>query len=336
MKAVAYYKSLATTEPDALIDIDLPMPQPAEHDLLVEIKAISVNPVDTKVRKGTTPPAGEAKVLGWDATGIVKSVGSKVTLFKTGDRVWYAGSIARQGCNSEYQLVNERIVGSMPQRLSFAEAAALPLTAVTAWELLFDRLEISRSASANQSLLVIGAAGGVGSILVQLAKSRTKLKVIATASRPESVAWLYKLGVDVVVNHTQSISSQLAELGIADVDFIVSLNQTHQHFAEIVKIIKPQGKFALIDDPELFDFRLLKRKSVSLHWESMFTRSLFNTADQIRQHQILNELASLVDQGTIQTTVNHQFGKINAHHLKQAHALLESGKAIGKIVLEGF
>lgn len=341
MKAVAYYISQAITAKDALVDIELPTPQPMDHDLLVEVKAIAVNPVDTKVRRNSTPPTGSAKVLGWDATGVIVAVGSQVSLFKVGDEVWYAGDISRAGCNSQFQLVDECIVSLKPKSIDFATAAALPLTALTAYELLFDRLTIpkkTRTEAGHEkaSLLVIGAAGGVGSILVQLAAQLTDLNLIGTASRDESIAWLKKLGAHHVINHHQPISQQLTALGCAEVDYIISLTNTDQHFDEIVKSIKPQGKFALIDDPELFDFRQLKRKSVSLHWELMFTRSLFKTADRIKQHHILNEIAQLVDQGLIQSTVKNHLGAINAHHLKQAHAMLESGTSIGKIVLEGF
>lgn len=335
MKAVGYYQNRAITEADALVDLELPIPQAEGHDVLVEVKAISVNPVDTKVRKGMAPEGGAASVLGWDASGVVKAVGNQVTQFKVGDRVWYAGSLIRPGSNSEYQLVDERIVGHMPTSLSFAEAAALPLTSLTAWELLFDRLEVQRAEKAA-SLLVIGASGGVGSILVQIAKQLTPLTIIATASRPESSAWLHSIGAHHVINHHQDMQAQLQALDIAGVDYVISLNKTDQHFAQIVEIIQPQGKFALIDDPELFDFRKLKRKSVSLHWELMFTRALFNTPDLVRQQEILNQVAEYVDQGRIKTTLNQQLGRINAANLKQAHAMLESQQVIGKIVLEGF
>ncbi len=347
MKAVAYYASQAISAYDALMDIEIATPHPAEHDVLVEVKAIAVNPVDTKVRRNSPPAQGQARILGWDATGVVAAVGSQVSQFKVGDEVWYAGDLTRPGCNSQYQLVDEAIVGFKPKSLDFATAAALPLTALTAYELLFDRLQIQQNAQANglqkqalkdgdASLLVIGAAGGVGSILVQLARQFTSLRVIATASRPESQAWLKHLGVHEVINHQQSISQQLAALGQPEVDYVIGLTHTDSHFAEIVQSIKPQGKFALIDDPELFDFRLLKRKSVSLHWELMFTRALFKTADMGKQQQILNKVAQWVDQGLLQSTVQQHLGLINAHNLKQAHALLESGASIGKIVLEGF
>jgi zinc-binding alcohol dehydrogenase family protein len=341
MKAVAYFTNQSITAEDSLVDIDLPTPQPMDHDLLVEIKAIAVNPVDTKVRRNSTPPSGSAKVLGWDAAGVVVAVGSQASLFKVGDEVWYAGDLSRPGCNSQFQLVDERIVGLKPKNLDFTSAAALPLTALTAYELLFDRLNIPKKTQLGAevekpTLLVIGAAGGVGSILVQLAAKLTDLSVIGTASRAESIAWLKKLGAHDVINHHQPMPHQLATLGCAEVDYIISLTNTDQHFEQIVKCIKPQGKFALIDDPELFDFRQLKRKSVSLHWELMFTRALFKTDDMIRQHYILNEVAHLVDQGVIQSTVNHRLGAINALNLRQAHSMLESGTSIGKIVLEGF
>lgn len=343
MKAVAYYESLPIDHVHALVDVELATPTPTAHQLLVEVKAISVNPVDTKVRRNTAPAQGSAKVLGWDAAGIVTAVGEEVSLFKIGDRVWYAGSIAEQGTNSEFHCVDERIVGHMPQQLSFAEAAALPLTALTAWELLFDRLAVKRD-DPNAYVMIIGAAGGVGSVMVQLVKQLTQLKVIATASRPDSVAWLNKLGADMVIDHTKSMLPQLANIPAFDqalggrhqIDYIISLNKTDQHYETIVEAIKPQGKFALIDDPGLLDFRLLKRKSVSLHWELMFTRALFRTDDMIEQHRILEKVANMVDQGKIVTTLNHHLGVINAAHLKQAHAMLENSRAAGKIVLEGF
>ena len=335
MKAVGYYQSNAITAPDALVDLELPVPEASGQDVLVEVKAISVNPVDTKVRKGMAPENGVARILGWDASGVVKAVGQQVTQFKIGDRVWYAGSLVRPGSNSEYQLVDERIVGLMPTSLSFAEAAALPLTSLTAWELLFDRLEVQRAAQ-GATLLVIGASGGVGSILVQLARQLTSLTIIATASRPESTAWLQSIGAHHVINHHQDMQAQLKALGITEASYVISLNKTDEHFAQIVEVIQPQGKFALIDDPELFDVRKLKRKSVSLHWELMFTRALFNTHDLKRQHEILSQVAQYVDQGLIKTTINQQLGRINAANLKQAHAMLESQQVIGKIVLEGF
>nr|WP_313403340.1 zinc-binding alcohol dehydrogenase family protein [Pseudomonas sp.] len=338
MKAVAYYQSLPTDHPEALQDVQLDAPSPGPHDLLVEVRAISVNPVDTKIRKGVAPENGAAKVLGWDAAGVVKAVGSEVSLFQPGDRVFYAGAIDRAGANSELHLVDERIVGKMPQSLSFAEAAALPLTAITAWELLFERLQIAEgSADQGQSLLIVGAAGGVGSILTQLARRLTGLTVIGTASRPETQAWVRDLGANHVIDHNKSLSEELARIGIGQVSHVASLTQTDQHYAQLIECLQPQGRLALIDDPlQPLDVMQLKRKSLSLHWELMFTRSLYQTDDMIEQHRLLQRVSGLVDSGVIRTTLGEHFGTINAANLRRAHALLESGKAKGKIVLEGF
>jgi zinc-binding alcohol dehydrogenase family protein len=337
MKAVAYQKALPISAADSLIDVTLPDPVAAGRDLLVEVKAVSVNPVDTKVRAKSAPPAGGWKVLGWDAAGVVRAVGPEVTLFKPGDRVWYAGDISRQGTNSELHLVDERIVGRMPGSLDFAQAAALPLTALTAWEMLFDRLGIRPGKQpVKDCLLIIGAAGGVGSIMVQLACRLTALTVIGTASRPESQDWVRELGAHHVIDHSRPLSAELKRIGVPEVNYIVSLTNTDEHFPQIVECIAPQGKFGLIDSPKTVDINKLKDKSVSLHWELMYTRSLFHTEDMIGQHRILNELADLVDSGLIRTTVGGHFGSINAANLKRAHALLESGKSRGKIVLEGF
>ncbi|OCW97994.1 zinc-binding alcohol dehydrogenase family protein [Alishewanella sp. HH-ZS] len=339
MKAVGYQQSLAISEPASLLDIELATPVAAGHDILVRVAAVSVNPVDTKIRKRVTPAAGEYKVLGWDAAGEVVAVGEQVSRFAPGDRVFYAGALQRQGSNAEYQLVDERIVGKMPANLSFEQAAALPLTALTAWELLFDRLELATPSLKHPKpvLLVTGAAGGVGSILVQLARQLTTVTIVATASRPESQLWVQELGAHYVVNHNQPLIPQLQQLGIQAVSHVASLTQTDQHYAELVQLLAPQGKLALIDDPVGgVDIMPLKQKSISLHWEFMFTRSLFSTPDLLTQHQILTDLSRLIEQGQINTTLKQSFGKINAENLKQAHALLESGKAIGKIVLAGF
>ena len=338
MKAIGYTHSLPITDAKSLQDVELPQPVASGHDLLVRIEAISVNPVDTKVRQRAEPEAGHYKVLGWDAVGVVEAVGDSVSLFKVGDRVWYAGDLTRQGSNAEYQLVDERIVGKAPSSLSSAEAAALPLTSITAWELLFDRLSFDLSQSYQGSqLLIIGAAGGVGSILVQLAKQVKGLTVIGTASRPESEQWVKALGADYVINHRNPIHEELGKLGINEVSHVISLNQTDQHFDSIVEALKPQGKLALIDDPaEPLDIMQLKRKSLSLHWEFMYTRSMFTTDDMIEQHRLLNALADLIDQGVIKTTIGEHFGSINAENLKRAHAALETNTAIGKIILEGF
>lgn len=337
MKAVAYFESLAIDDPRALQDVTLPEPLPGPRDLLVEVRAISVNPVDTKVRRNTQPEAGQPKVLGWDVAGVVVGVGSEASLFKVGDEVFYAGSIARAGGNSERHVVDERIVGRKPQSLSFAEAAALPLTAITAWELLFERLQLVEGQGAGQQLLIVGAAGGVGSIMLQLARQLTEVTVIATASRPETQAWARELGAHHVIDHSQPLHAELQRAGFASVSHVASLTQTDRHFDQLVEALAPQGRLALIDDPaQPLDVMKLKRKSLSLHWELMFTRSLFETPDMIEQHHLLQRVSQLVDQGVLRTTLGEHFGTINAANLRRAHALLESGKAKGKIVLEGF
>ncbi len=337
MKAIAYYASLPINDPQSLQHIELPAPVAGPRDLLVEVKAISVNPVDTKVRQNVAPEPGTAKVLGWDVAGVVKAVGSDVSLFKAGDKVFYAGSLTRPGGNSELHTVDERIVGHMPKSLGFAEAAALPLTAITAWELLFERLQIREGKEdQGQSLLIVGAAGGVGSILTQLARQLTALKVIGTASRPETQAWAKALGAHRVIDHSQPLSKALHQAGEAQVTHVASLTQTEHHLDQLVEALQPQGKLALIDDPKALDVSKLKRKSLSLHWEFMYTRSMFETPDMIEQHHLLNRVAELIDAGTLKTTVGEHFGAINAANLRRAHTLLESGKAKGKIVLEGF
>ncbi len=335
MKAVAYRRPLPIDDAESLVDTTLPDPQPGPRDLLVRVHAVSVNPVDTKVRRSAAPPQGEWKVLGWDAAGTVEAVGAEVTLFRPGDRVWYAGDLTRQGSNAELQAVDERIAGPMPQSLGFAEAAALPLTAITAWELLFDRLGVTERTEGR--LLVVGAAGGVGSILVQLARQLTRLEVIGTASREETTAWVRGLGAHHVVDHRRPLAEALREAGIDPVSHVASLTQTDRHYAQLVEALAPQGRIALIDDPqELLDFRLLKRKSGSLHWEFMFTRSMFRTADIAEQHALLARVSALVDEGRLRSTLGAHFGAISATNLRRAHAHLESGTARGKVVLEGF
>lgn len=334
MQAVAYQTAGTAA---VLQDITLPEPVAAGRDILVRVKAVSVNPVDYKIRAGVNPPEGQWKVAGWDAAGVVQAVGPDVTLFRPGDRVWYAGDISRSGSNAELQLVDERIVGKMPESLDFAAAAALPLTAITAWEMLFDRLKIIRGGQdLGQQLLIIGAAGGVGSVMIQLARQLTGLTIIATASRPETQSWVKELGAHHVIDHSKPLSEGLQAAGFSQVSHVVCLNQTDQHFAQIVEVIAPQGQFGLIDDPSLIDITKLKRKSVSLHWELMFTRALYQTDDMIEQHHLLNQVAALVDTGVLRSTVNEQMGKINAENLQRAHLLLESGQSRGKIVLSGF
>lgn len=335
MKAIGYKKCLPIEDKNALQDIVLEMPKVSGRDLLVEIKAIAVNPVDYKIRQRRAPESGEWAVIGWDAAGVVKEIGSDVTLFKVGDEVWYAGDLNRPGSNAEYQLVDERIVGHKPRSLSMAAAAALPLTTLTAWELLFDRMNIAKN-DPKKSILVIGAAGGVGSILVQLVKQLTQLKLICTASRAITTAWLKELNVDVIVNHRNKLSEELRSNHLAAPDYVISLNATEQHFDEIVQLIKPQGKFGFIDGPSSLNIMPFKNKSIATYFEFMYTRSMFQTEDMIEQHNILNETAQLIDEGILRTTLGEHYGKINAANLRKAHAMLESGKAKGKIVLEGF
>ncbi|HEY0794063.1 MAG TPA: zinc-binding alcohol dehydrogenase family protein [Chthoniobacterales bacterium] len=334
MKAVGYRQSLPVTDPESLVDLELPDPVPGGRDLLVQVKAVSVNPVDTKVRKRSAPPPGETKVLGYDAAGIVAGTGPEASLFQPGDEVWYAGSVARPGTNSELHIVDERIVGKKPASLSFAEAAAMPLTTITAWELLFDRLGVPPGKQpGGQSLLIVGAAGGVGSMLTQLARRLTGLTVIGTASRKETTEWVFSRGAHHVIDHRQPLSVELKRIGIPQVTNIASLTQTDSHFVEIVESLEPQGKLALIDDPSPIDVRLLKPKSLALCWESMFTRAVFQTADMIAQHRLLNEVADLVDAGTIRTTLTQILQPINADNLRNAHASQEAGRTIGKVVL---
>ena len=335
MKAIGYKENLPIEDVNSLQDIELKTPKATGKDILVEIKAISVNPADYKVRAEMPVEGDDWKVIGWDATGIVKEVGEDVSLFKVGDEVWYAGDFTRQGSYAQYQVVDERIVGKKPSSLSFPEAAALPLTSLTAYEMLFDRLQVAKE-DTSKSILVIGAAGGVGSILVQLAKKLTKLNIIGTASREETKAWLKDLGADAVINHRNKLSEEFEKYNLAAPDYIVSLNATEQHADEIVKVIKPQGRFGFIDDPKTFNVMPFKAKAVSTHIEFMFTRSMFQTEDMIEQHNILNKVSELIDNGTIKTTLGENFGIINAENLRKAHAFLETGKAKGKIVLEGF
>ncbi len=337
MKAVGYKKSLPIDAAEALIDFETAKPEPTGHDIRVAVKAISANPVDYKVRKRAEPAEGQFKILGFDAAGIVDAVGPGVTLFKPGDEVFYAGSILRQGTNSEFHLVDERIVGNKPTSLSFAQAAALPLTSITAWELLFDRLGAVPGKSVDpRTLLIVGGAGGVGSILIQLARRLTGLTVIATATRPESRKWCLDLGAHAVIDHGRPMKEQIEALKVPPVALVASLTATDQHYKAIAEFMAPQGKFGLIDDPAEFSIGAFKGKAISIHWESMFTRSSFQTPDMIAQHHLLNDVADLIDKGVLRTTLDQIFGTINAANLKRAHALLESGKSRGKIVLEGW
>lgn len=337
MKAIGYQTPGAITRPDALQDIDLPRPQASGHDLLVEVAAVSVNPVDTKVRRSATPEAGQWKVLGWDAVGRVVEMGDQVQGFALGDAVYYAGSIIRPGANSQFHLVDSRIAAQKPTNLTDAEAAALPLTAITAWEMLFDRLDVRRPVpGAAPAVLVIGGAGGVGSIAIQLLRALTDLTVIATASRPETQDWVRELGAHHVIDHSQPMAPQVAALGIGAPAFVFSTTQTDRHMQDIAEVIAPQGRFGLIDDPESLSIMGFKRKAVSIHWELMFTRAIFGTPDMAEQGRLLAEVARLVDAGRIRSTLTQTMAPINAANLMQAHAQIETGTARGKIVLQGF
>lgn len=339
MKAVAYFQNLPITDAESLIDLELPMPTPGPLDLLVEIGAVAVNPVDAKVRAnrpsadGTTPV-----VLGWDAVGRVRAIGPSVSGFAVGDRVWYAGDVTRPGSNAQFQCVDHRVVALAPASLNDAEAAALPLTTITAWELLFERLQVDSRPERPVSLLITGAAGGVGSILVQLARALPHLTVIATASRPESAAWLRELGAHHVIDHSQPMAPQIAALQAPPLRYVTSLTHTPQHFADLIAALEPQGRLALIDDfaPDAVNVMALKGKSISLHWEMMFTRTMHQTADIAEQGRLLAEVARRIDAGELRSTLGEVIGTINAANLKRAHALIESERTRGKLVLQGF
>ena len=337
MRAVGFLTPGSVDREDALIDIELPTPVPGDRDLLVAVRAVSVNPVDYQVRKGEFGPGGEGlKVLGWDAAGVVSAVGCEVTLFRPGDEVFYAGSILRPGTNAEFHLVDERIVGAKPKTLNWAAAAALPLTAITAWEALFDRLDVRRPvAGAAQAILIIGGGGGVSSIAIQIAKALTDLTVIATSSRPETGDWVRSLGADHVIDHRRPLAEQVAALGLGAPSFVFSTTHTDRHLAQIAELIAPQGRFGFTDDPTI-DIELFKPKAVSIHYELMFTRTMFDTADAAEQGALLNEVSRLVDAGMLRTTMTELHTPINAATLKNVHALIESGSTIGKIVLESF
>jgi zinc-binding alcohol dehydrogenase family protein len=340
MKAIAFIQPLPIEAADSLVDLNLPKPQPGERDLLVNVRAVSVNPVDTKVRGArhqgsASQNTGKPRVLGWDAAGVVVGKGAQVNGFAVGDEVFYAGALDRPGSNAEFQAVDERLVGRKPKSIGFAEAAALPLTSITAWELLFDRFEIREGATGN-SLLISGAAGGVGSILVQLARQLTGLTVIATASRPETVQWVKDMGAHHVIDHTKPLAEQVEGLNAPPLKYITSLTATARNYAQLIEVLAPEGKIGLIDDPPSLDVVPLKRKAASLHWEFMFARSMWQTPDMPEQGRLLSRVSDLVDQGKIRSTQTQTFSPINAENLKKAHAFVESGKAIGKVTLSGF
>jgi zinc-binding alcohol dehydrogenase family protein len=334
MKAVGLYKYLPIDERESLLDLDLPVPQPAGRDLLVRVKAVSVNPVDVKVRAPKSKIENEPRILGWDAAGVVESVGSDVSLFQVGDQVYYAGDITRPGSNAEYQLVDERIVGRKPNTLSFPEAAALPLTTITAYEALFDRLEIDHTGrDAGQRLLIIGGAGGVGSIAIQLAKL-AGLEVIATASRPESQQWVRELGADHVIDHRQPLRPQVDKLGYRWLDYIAIFNNTDQHWDAACDLIKPQGRItSIVENSSELKQDEVKRKSATFVWEFMFTRSMFQTPDMVAQHRLLDRVGEWIDEGRLRTTLRQTSGHLTAANLKEVHRQIEAGRAVGKFVL---
>lgn len=357
MRAIAYHRCLPATDPDCLVDITLPDPVATGRDLLVRVQAVSVNPVDTKLRRAAAPAEGEAKVLGFDVAGIVDAVGPEVTRFRPGDAVMYAGDRKRPGGNAELHLVDERLVGRKPATLDFAQAAALPLTTITAWESLFDRLALPHEAAGRASgqaagrapaqpaaagagtLLVTAAAGGVGSIALQLARQLSTARIVATASRPESRAQAERLGADTVLDHGEAVKplpDQLKAAGIRWVERIFSISHTDRHFAALAQVIAPFGRLCVIDETGPIDVRLLKARSASLHWEGMFTRSGFGLPDMAEQGRLLDAVADLVDAGRIVSTHAQTLGPINAANLRAAHARVESGATVGKLVLAGF
>ncbi|MEM9150939.1 MAG: zinc-binding alcohol dehydrogenase family protein [Cyanobacteria bacterium P01_F01_bin.3] len=334
MKAIGYQNAGPISAENALIEFEADVPKIGPNDLLVDVRAVSVNPVDVKVRKAAQPE-GTPRILGFDASGIVKEVGEKVTRFRPGDEVFYAGDITRPGTNAALHAVDERIVGRKPSSLSFADAAGMPLTSITAWEILFDSFVLKEGEGEGEALLVVGGAGGVGSILIQLAKKLTGLTVIATASRDDTRAWVKKMGADYVANHRNPLDEEMKALDISP-KYVASLTHTAQHFASIKELIKPRGHIALIDDPELNNIVSIKPKALSLSWEFMFTRSMFQTDDIDEQHKLLNRVSELLDSGTLIPTVNKYGGPLTVENLRAAHEFQESGRAIGKTVLEGF
>ncbi|MEL0637486.1 zinc-binding alcohol dehydrogenase family protein [Marinomonas sp. TI.3.20] len=337
MKAIGYQTPSSIDLETSLVDITLDKPSATGKDLLVKIHAVSVNPADTKIRAMVPPPADSWGVLGFDASGVVEAVGPDVSHFSVGEEVYYSGSVARPGTNSEFHLVDERIVGNKPSSLTHPEAAALPLTTLTAWEALFDRLDVNRpTVQGSKLILIIGGAGGVGSIAIQLLRAMTDMTIIATASRPETEAWVRELGAHYVINHRQPLAPQIEALGLGAPGFVFSTNQTHKHLPDIAELIAPQGRFSVTDELEPFESRPFVMKAVSIHFELMFTRALFETADMDEQGKLLNQVAALVDAGKIRTTLTEIAGKINAQNLRKVHARIETGQARGKTVLAGF
>jgi zinc-binding alcohol dehydrogenase family protein len=330
VRAIGQTAALPVTSARSLVPTTIPEPVPGPHDLLVEVRAVSVNPVDVKLRGGAEPDGG-VRVLGFDASGTVRAVGDAVTLFAPGDDVFYAGSIDRPGSNAELQVVDERIVGRRPRTLSHTEAAALPLTAITAWESLFEKLRIG--ADATGTLLVVGGAGGVGSMAIQLARTLLPgVRVIATASRPASESWVRDLGAHDVVDHHADLAAQVLEVAPDGIEWILTTNSAGQ-LPVYERVLRPFGEIVAIDDPEQVDVVALKSKALSWHWEFMFARSLHRATDMHRQHELLDTVADLVDSGRVRHTATTVLRPISAETLREAHALVESGRVIGKVVV---
>jgi NADPH:quinone reductase len=331
MKAIGYQYN---KDAASFVQFEQQTPEPKDHDLLVKIEAVSVNPVDYKVRQRIEIAEDPPRILGWDAAGVVESVGEKVSLFKPGDRVYYAGDITRSGSNASHQLVDEHIVGPMPRSLEFTAAAALPLTSITAWEALFDRLKIDPAVDKDKQILIIGGAGGVGSIAIQLAKKIAHLQVVATASRKESREWCLSLGADYIINHHEKMIEQYQEQDLAKPDYILCLNSTDDHFKTMSELIAPQGMIcSIVETTQSHDLDELKPKSAGFVWEFMFTRSMYKTADRVKQHELLNSVADLIDSGELKTTLKEVFGQMSVENIMKAHEQLEAGSSIGKIVL---
>lgn len=337
MKAVGLFKHLPISDPESLVDLELPIPQPSGRDLLVRVDAVSVNPVDTKIRAAKGTIESSPRILGWDAAGVVERVGPGVTLFQKGDAVYYAGDLSRPGSNSQYQLVDERIVAHKPVSLDVAQAAAVPLVAITAYESLFERLGIDRSgAEHGRTILIIGGAGGVGSMGIQLAKL-AGLTVLATASRSESAAWAKSLGAVHVLDHTKPMRPQIEHAGWSFIDYIADFNDTDAHWDAMADLIKPQGKLCtIVDNRGSLKQELLKAKSITHAWEFIFTRAKYQTEDMIEQHRLLARIAQWFDEGMLRMIMREKLTPINAANLRLAHSKIESGSMIGKMVLEGW
>lgn len=336
MKAIVIHQPNTINDLQPFSEIDIDKPVPKGKDILVKIKAISINPADLKVKKSYKSENNIPKILGWDAVGIVDDIGNEVLNFKVGDEVYYAGAIDRPGSYAEYQLVDERIVAKKPRILSYANSAAYPLVSLTAWEALFDRLMINNKNSDDdkgESILIIGGAGGVGSIAIQLIKILTKIKVIATASRPESTKWVHQLGADHIINHHNSLVEQFKNQNLEKIKYVFSTNSTERYVSDLKEILQPQGKLVLIDDPDFFDVSLFKAKSISINWEFMFTRSLFQTKDLNKQSTILEEISNLIEKSKIKNINTLTLNGLSVQNIEKAHSLLETNSTIGKITI---